>query len=231
MVPGPFLFSFLYALIVYFDIVAKADRKVKTIYFHHCWVDSRRGNDYNYEVNAKKKDFMMKKTLWITQTAVLTALLVLLQSVTKAGGQFLTGSCVNAVLGVAVLYSGLWSGVTVAVISPFLAYALGIGPQIVPVIPAIAVGNAVYVLVLYFLCFHEKFAGWRQWIGWICAALCKFLALYFLVAQLLCRVLPLAEKQIATLTAMFSWPQLVTALIGGVIALLIVPVLRKSFRR
>jgi hypothetical protein len=49
--------------------------------------------------------------------------------------------------------------------------------------------------------------------------------------QLLCRVLPLAEKQVATFTAMFSWPQLITALIGGGIALLIVPILRKAFRR
>ena len=92
----------------------------------------------------------MKKTLWMTQTAVLTAMLVLLQSITKAGGQLVTGSCVNAVLAIAVLFSGLWSGVTVAVISPFLAFLLGIGPQLLPIVPAIAVGNVVYVLLLYF---------------------------------------------------------------------------------
>ena len=173
----------------------------------------------------------MKRTLQITETAVLTAMLVLLQSVTKAGGQLVTGSCVNVVLAVAMLFSGLWPGVTVAVISPFLAFCLGIGPQLIAIVPAIAVGNVLYVLVLHFLCSKRDLPIWRQAIGLLCAAACKFLALYLLVAQLLCRVLPLAEKQIATFTAMFSWPQLITALIGGSLTLLIVPILRKSFRR
>ena len=170
----------------------------------------------------------MKKTLWMTQTAVLTALLVLLQTITKAGGQFVTGSCVNIVLAVAALFSGLWSGMTVALVSPFLAFLLGIGPQLLPIVPAIAVGNVVYVLILRVLSGKQI---WRQGIAWLCAALCKFLTLNLVVVQLLCRVLPLAEKQVAAFTAMFSWPQLVTALIGGGVALLIVPVLHKAFRR
>lgn len=170
----------------------------------------------------------MKKTLWITQTAVLTALLVLLQTITKAGGQLLTGSCVNAVLAIAVLFSGLWSGVTVAAVSPFFAFLLGIGPQLLPIVPAIAMGNLAYVLLWHFL-FDKQL--WRQGSSLLLAATGKFLVLYLLVVQLLCRILPLAEKQVATFTAMFSWPQLVTALIGGGIALLIVPILRKAFRR
>ena len=170
----------------------------------------------------------MKKTLWITQTAVLTALLVLLQTITKAGGQFLTGSCVNAVLAIAVLFSGLWSGVTVALISPFFAFALGIGPQLPVIVPAIAIGNLVYVLILHILSGKQL---WRQGVGVVCAAVFKFLALNVIVVQLICRILTLPEKQITTFAAMFSWPQLVTALIGGGIALLIVPVLRKAFRR
>lgn len=173
----------------------------------------------------------MKRSLQIAQTAVLIAMLVLLQSVTKAGGQLITGSCVNAVLTIAVLFSGLWSGVAVAVISPFFAFVLGIGPQIIPIVPAIALGNLIYVLVLHFLCSKKSFPIWRQGMGLLCAAVCKFLSLYFIVAQLLCQVLPLSEKQAATFTTMFSWPQLITALIGGGIAMMIVPVLRKTFRR
>lgn len=170
----------------------------------------------------------MKKTLWITQTAVLTALLVLLQTLTKAGGQLVTGSCVNAVLAIAVLFSGLWSGVTVALASPFFAFMLGIGPQLLYIVPAIAAGNVVYVLALHFLS-GKQF--WRHGIGWVCAAACKFFTLNIIIVQLLCRILTLPEKQTATFTAMFSWPQLVTALIGGGIALVIVPILQKAFRR
>mgnify|MGYP007098824989 FL=1 len=51
---------------------------------------------------------MNKKTLWITETAVMIALLVALQWATKPLGQFVTGSCVNLVLGVSVLVGGLW---------------------------------------------------------------------------------------------------------------------------
>lgn len=173
---------------------------------------------------------MKKKLLWITQTAVLAALLVVVQALTKAGGQFVTGSCVNAVLAVSVLVAGLWSGLTVAVISPFLAFLFGIGPQLIAIAPAIALGNVVFVLVLSWL--SRKTAPiWQQVITWAAAAAAKFLTLYLVVVQLLCHVLPLKEQQVATFSAMFSWPQLVTALIGGGIALLIAPVIRKALRR
>ena len=59
---------------------------------------------------------MNKKTLWITETAVMIALLVALQWATKPLGQFVTGSCVNLVLGVSALVGGLWCGLTVALV-------------------------------------------------------------------------------------------------------------------
>ena len=49
---------------------------------------------------------MRKKVLWITETAVMLALLVTLQALTKPMGQLVTGSCVNAVLAIAVLLFG-----------------------------------------------------------------------------------------------------------------------------
>ena len=57
---------------------------------------------------------MNKNVRWITETAVMLALLVALQAVTKPLGQLVTGSCVNAVLALAVLFAGLGSGITVA---------------------------------------------------------------------------------------------------------------------
>ena len=69
---------------------------------------------------------MKKKTLWLTETAMLIALLIVLQAVTKSWGQIVTGSFVNTVLALSVLTVGLWSGVTVAALSPFFAFMLGI---------------------------------------------------------------------------------------------------------
>ena len=171
---------------------------------------------------------MKKRILWITETAVMLALLIVLQWATKPLGQIVTGSCVNAVLAVAVLLGGLWCGLTVALVSPFCAFLLGVGPQVIAIVPAIALGNAVFVLVLHFV--YDKNIWRRVW-AWLSAALGKFGMLYLVVVQLLCRVLPLKQPQIDTFTAMFSAPQLVTALIGGGLALLIVPVLKKALRR
>lgn len=180
---------------------------------------------------------MNKKVLWITETAVMLALLIALQAITKPMGQLVTGSFVNAVLAVTVLVAGLYSGITVAIISPVLAYLLGIAPQILTV-PAIMVGNVVFVVLL-----HSSAGKNNQIISriiaWVCAAAAKFMALYLIVNYLICGVFSewllasgmMKAPMLKALPATFSWPQLFTALIGGGVALLIAPVLRKALRK
>ena len=178
---------------------------------------------------------MNKKVLWITETAVLLALLIVLQWVTKPLGQIVTGSCVNAVLAVTALLVGISGGLTVALISPVCAYLLGIAPNLVAV-PAIMVGNAVFVLLLKLLCGK---ALWRQILAWLAAAVGKFGTLYLLVVVLICGPLSgslleagvMKKPMIAVMTASFSWPQLITALIGGGLALVLVPILKKALHR
>lgn len=178
----------------------------------------------------KRGKFMQEKNLWITKTALLLAMLIVLQAVTRSFSQLVTGSCVNAVLALAILVIGFSSGIIVAAISPFAAFLLGIGPQLFPIVPAIAVGNIVFVAVLWVLTHkHQDELKWSL-IGWFFSALCKFLTLYVIVVQLLCHILPLKEAQIAAFSAMFSWPQLFTALIGGAAAMLIAPRLRRALR-
>ncbi len=181
---------------------------------------------------------MRKKLLWITETAIMLALLVTLQALTKPMGQLVTGSCVNAVLAVSALVGGLGCGATVAVISPVLAYLLGIAPQILTV-PAIMVGNAVYVVLLSVLADKTGKNIAKQVIAWVAAAAAKFAALYAIVVLLICGALSeslltsgvMKAPMLKALPATFSWPQLFTALIGGAVALLIVPVLRKALRK
>ena len=160
---------------------------------------------------------MNKKTLWITETAVMIALLVALQWATKPLGQFVTGSCVNLVLGVSVLVGGLWCGLTVALVSPFFAFLLGIGPAFLPIVPMVAVGNMVLVVILHLLASRDKIAI-RSYLAVAVGAVTKFLALWLLIVKLVLPTLGLAEKQVAAISASFSWPQLVTAAIGGVLA-------------
>ena len=181
---------------------------------------------------------MNKKIRWITETAVMLALLVTLQALTKGFGQLVTGSCVNAVLAVTALVAGLPSGLTVALISPVLAYLLGIAPQILTV-PAIMAGNSVYVVLLYLLADRKGKNLVKQLIAWLAAAIAKFITLYAIVVGLICGVLSesllasgtMKPPMLTALPATFSWPQLITALIGGAVALLIVPVLRKALHK
>lgn len=181
---------------------------------------------------------MNRKIRWITETAVMLALLVVLQALTKPMGQLVTGSFVNAVLAITALVAGLGSGITVAVISPVLAYLLGIAPQILTV-PAIMIGNGVYVILLCWIAGADNRKVGKQIAGWLVAACAKFAALYAVVVWIICGLLAenllasgmLKEPMLKALPATFSWPQLVTALIGGAVALLIVPVLRKALHK
>ena len=181
---------------------------------------------------------MKKKIRWITETAIMLALLVTLQALTKPLGQLVTGSCVNTILAVSALVGGLGCGLTVAVISPILAFLLGIAPQILTV-PAIMAGNAVFVLLLSLLADKNGKNLVKQGIAWVVSAAAKFVTLYVIVVKIICGVMAssllasgtLKEPMLKALPATFSWPQLFTALIGGAIALLIVPILKKALHR
>ena len=181
---------------------------------------------------------MNKKIRWITETAVMLALLVCLQALTKPMGQLVTGSCVNAILAVSALVGGLSCGLVVALCSPVLAFLLGIAPQILTV-PAIMAGNSVFVILLSVLADKTGKNMIKQMIAWIVAAAAKFAALYAIVVLLICGVLSenllaagvLKAPMLNALPATFSWPQLITALIGGAVALSITPVLRKALHK
>ena len=168
---------------------------------------------------------MSKNVRWITETAVMLALLIALQALTKPLGQLVTGSCVNAVLAISVLLAGLGSGITIAVSSPVLAFLLGIGPAFFPLTPIIALANAGYVLLLW------RFARggrWKSLPGMIVASGAKFACLYLLVVQVVCRFMALKPQQVATFTKMFSFPQLITALIGCAVAWVVAPLVKKA---
>lgn len=181
---------------------------------------------------------MSKKIRWITETAVMLALLVSLQALTKPMGQLVTGSCVNTVLAVSALVGGLSCGLVVALCSPVLAFLLGIAPQILTV-PAIMVGNSVFVILLVLLADKSGKNIAKQLIAWVAAAAAKFASLYAIVVLLICGVLSesllaagvMKAPMLTALPATFSWPQLFTALIGGAVALLITPVLRKALHK
>lgn len=173
----------------------------------------------------------MKKSnvLWITKTGALLAILLILQTVTKPAGQIITGSLVNMVLAISIFCFNINNAIVLALLSPFFAFFLGIGPAFLPLTPAIAIGNMIYILVIFFLSkknnTDKKYI--KNFISIIIASICKYLTLYLLVVQFICNLFTasLKPQQIKTFTAMFSIPQLITAIIGGTLACLISPIL------
>lgn len=173
-----------------------------------------------------------ERVRFITNAAMGTALVVLAQwlgSLLPAGAviagpfalkQLLTGTLVNCILAVYAVRTGLGCAAVVGVLSAVLASVLGVGPQVLPIVPLIALGNAVLSTVYALLCRN----GARPTLpGAILAAAAKCAFLWLTVPAALRLFTAVPAKQAAALTVMFSWPQGLTALLGGALALAILP--------
>lgn len=166
---------------------------------------------------------------WIATTGLFLALLLTLQAFTSFGGQFVTGSCVNLVLAASMFGGGYWCGFAVALLSPFCAFLLGVGPKLFPLIPFISLGNLAFVSLLFVLGRREKLFERCGAVAF--SAILKFGVLWGTIVQLVLPALGLPEQQRNVLALTFSWPQVMTALIGGCLAAVLYPVLVKLQKR
>ena len=173
-----------------------------------------------------------KRILWITHTALFIALLIVLQAATAPMGNILiTGTIVNLLLIVSVMTCGVASGFSVAVISPILAKFFGIGPLWV-LIPFIAAGNIALILIWYAIGNKKTGKKYASYItALVAAAAAKFAVLYIGIVQIAVPLLlGLPGPQAAMVSKMFSFPQLFTAAAGGIIAVMILPSLKKAIK-
>ena len=169
-----------------------------------------------------------KKSLRIlTQTAMMLAVTLVMQYVAgilpiPAGmvRTLVIGSLVNLSLLVTTQMVGWRGSMIVSVLTPLVA--LWIGQLPLPhMFPIVAVANVIMVLLFEFL-------GRRsQVLALAVAAIVKtavswILVVYIFVPYLL-PAIGLPEAKVATMTAMlslnFTWPQLVTAVVGGILAM------------
>jgi len=170
--------------------------------------------------------------LRLTMTAIFIALLIAAQAAAAPLGQFVVGPLVNLILIVAMMTCGPAPGLTVALLSNVFAKLLGIGP-LWTIVPFVMAGNAALVLVWYA-------AGKMQGKGLfsskhilraaalVLAAACKFAVLYIGVAKIAVPLLlRLPEPQASVISNMFSLPQLFTALMGGALAMAVLPAIER----
>jgi len=125
--------------------------------------------------------------------------------------QWVTGPLVNAILFLSVIYCGLSGALIVGMVPSVIALSAGLLPvAIAPAAPFIILSNAIMVLSFSFL--RKK----NFWAGIISGSILKAVFLFLtipVIAGLIAK--PVIVQKIAL---MFSWPQLVTALAGGVLA-------------
>jgi hypothetical protein len=177
-----------------------------------------------------------KHILWITQTALLIALLVGWQWVSRPFSTLATGTGVNLILAVGVMLFSLSSGLTLSVVSPLMAALLGIAPNWV-IVPFIMAGNSLYVLVWHLIGKRKPEIVCRL-IALITAAGAKFGILYLGIVYFAIPFItdnfkePQSLKMPEQMLVLFgSFHQLITASIGGAIAFLMIPVLNKALKR
>jgi hypothetical protein len=128
--------------------------------------------------------------------------------------QIITGSLVNAALFIAVITLGLREAILISILPSLFALTTGTLPVILaPITPFIMLSNVLLVLVF------NSLKNVNYWWKIFSAALIKFI---FLFAAASWAINILFHKELpAALLTIFSWPQLLTALIGGVLAYLV----------
>ncbi|MBQ8003729.1 MAG: hypothetical protein IJ299_01390 [Oscillospiraceae bacterium] len=171
-----------------------------------------------------------KSVRFITETAAFLALLIIFQGLSASLVQLVTGSLVNFVLVAATLLAGWKSGLVVAVLSPFFAKLFGIGP-IYPILPVVALGNAVLVVVYACIMKAKINTAVQMIVAVLAAAVLKYAVLTVGVVKIVLPLISVPAPQAAKLTAMFGTTQLLTALAGGVIASVAVPLIRRAVKR
>ncbi len=141
--------------------------------------------------------------------------------------QFLTGPIVNALLILSFLYLGRSRALFLALIPSTVALSRGLLPlALAPMVPFIMISNCLYILVFAQLQTQSQI---KNFLAISLASTVKMLFLISISKLLMENILaaPLATK----VAVMMSWPQLWTAVVGGVMALLISNALKKKYVR
>ncbi len=131
--------------------------------------------------------------------------------------QWITGPIINALLILILFLVGIRSALVVALIPSLMALAGGLLPAVLaPAVPFIMISNVIYILTI------DRFYDWSKnsetgYIrGILAASILKFAFLYLSVNWI--SNLLIKQELAVKIAQMMSWPQLATAVIGGMIA-------------
>jgi riboflavin transporter len=125
--------------------------------------------------------------------------------------QLVTGTIVNAALFISCFVLGKRGAILLALAPSVFALAVGLLPSaLAPMVPFIILGNVILILIFDY--FRKK----NFWLGVFSSSLLK---LFFLASTSSLIINMFFKKEIAqSVAAMMSWPQLLTAVLGGSLA-------------
>ncbi|MCK5044373.1 iron hydrogenase [Candidatus Parcubacteria bacterium] len=165
----------------------------------------------------KTKTLTLRKEIVLAQFMALTGIAV---AAPLFGNQFVAGSIVNATLFIAVAVLGWRTAILVGTIPSIIALSVGLLPLVLtPMVPFIITANAILILAYTFSLKNN------YWLKVIFAGFLKFAFLLFTSSIIINLFLP--EKVAANVAAMMSWPQFLTASIGGLLAYFFLKAIKK----
>ena len=140
--------------------------------------------------------------------------------------QLLTGPIINAIFVLALFLVGIRSALVICLIPSLMALSGGLLPVILaPVTPFIMIGNAIFVLTIDWFYNKAKDSNYGYWLGVISGAALKF-AFLFLSVSFITRLL-IKQELAVKVAQMMSWPQFATAVMGGMIAWIVLKWLKR----
>ncbi len=129
--------------------------------------------------------------------------------------QIITGTIVNASLLIAVVLLGMRGAILLSVLPSLVSLSFGLLPMVMaPMVPFIIIGNISLVYIFNLL--RKK----NFFLGLIPAALVKF-SFLFLVSNFLISFF-IKQSVADKIAVMMSYPQLITALMGGIVSFIII---------
>ena len=165
----------------------------------------------------------------LIKSGLFLALAIVFQVIGKSApqvSQIFVGPAVNALLILTAIICGGTYGVLVGSLTPLLAYLTGqLASALGPFIPFIIIGNILFVLSYVILSNRGKYG---KYLGITIGAFIKYAFLSISASKLIPLFnLSIPSKIVNKLIITMGIPQLLTALIGGFFALMLIKILRK----
>ena len=140
--------------------------------------------------------------------------------------QWITGPIVNAILILLLFLVGIRSAIVVCLVPSLMALSGGLLPAVLaPMVPFVMISNVIFVLTIEFV--YSKFKNDLKgyWLGVFFGALIKFAFLFYSVS--LISKLLIKQELAIKVAQLMSWPQFFTAVLGGMLAWVILKWLRR----